>query len=165
MRREREGALAEAEQQRAQAQAEVDAELQAAERDAQEAREQAEELVAEATEKLAEARRLADEATAAARAAADEAHRQAQELADEAQQQAGDADARIKAAEQLRERSEATAKSTVRELERAPGDGDLESYNKSELVTLASAIGVEGRTTMNKAELVAAITKASRSRR
>jgi colicin import membrane protein len=125
----------------------------------------AEELVAEATERLAEARRLAGEATEAARAAAEEAHRQAQELADEAEQQADAADARIEAAEQLRERSEATAKSAAQELKRAPDNGELESYNKPDLVDLASSMGIEGRTNMTKAELVDAIAKASRTTR
>ena len=96
---------------------------------------------------------------------AEEAHRQARELAEEAEQQAGEADARIEAAEQLRERSEATAKSAAQELERAPANGDLESYNKPELVKLASGMGIEGRTTMTKSELVDAIAKASRSQR
>jgi colicin import membrane protein len=165
VRREREDALGTADKQRREAQAEVDAELQSAERDAHEAQEHAEELVADATAKLAEARRLADEAAEAARAAAEDAHRRAQELAQEAQEQAGDADSRIQAAEQLRVRSEATAKSTARDLKRAPLNGDLESYSKPDLVNLASSMGIEGRTTMNKAELVGAITKASRSRR
>jgi colicin import membrane protein len=165
VRREREEAEADAEEQRQQTQAEVDEQLQDAEREAEEAQARAEELIAEATERLAEARRLAGEATDAARAAADEAHRQARELADEAEQQASDADARIEAAEQLREHSEATAKSTAQELKRAPANGELESYNKPELVDLASSMGIEGRTTMTKAELVDAIAKASRTAR
>ena len=108
---------------------------------------------------------LATEATDAARAVAEEAHRQARELAEEAEQQAGEADARIAAAERLRDDSEATAKSAARELERAPANGDLKSYNKPELVELASSMGIEGRTTMTKSELVDAIAKASRSSR
>jgi colicin import membrane protein len=165
VRREREEAEAEAEEQRQQTQADVDEQLQEAEHEAEEARAHAEELVAEATERLAEARRLAGEATEAARAAAEEAHRQAQELADGAEQQANAADARIEAAEQLRERSEATAKSAAQELKRAPDNGELESYNKPDLVDLASSMGIEGRTNMTKAELVDAIAKASRTTR
>jgi hypothetical protein len=41
----------------------------------------------------------------------------------------------------------------------------LESYHKPELVELAAAIGIEGRTTMTKSELVDAIAKASRAKR
>ena len=165
VRREREEAEADAETERQQTQAEVDEQLQDAEREAEEAQARAEELVAEATQRLDEARRLAGEATEAARAAAEEAHRQARELADEAEQQASEADARIEAAEQLRERSEATSNSTAQELKRAPANGDLESYNKPDLVDLASSMGIEGRTNMTKAELVDAIAKASRTKR
>lgn len=165
VRRERQEAQADADAEQQAVQAEVDDEREDAERDAEESQARAEELVAEATEKLAEARRLADEATGAARAAADEAHRQAQELADEAEQQAGEADARIEAAERLRVRSEEAAKKTARELRRDPGNGGLDSYNKPELVELASSIGIEGRATMTKSELVDAIEKSSRAKR
>ena len=165
VRRERQEAEADADEQRQQVQAEVEEQLEEAEREAEEARARAEELISVATEKLAEARQLAAEASEAARAAAEEAHRQARELAEEAEQQATDADARIEAAERLKERSEATAKSTAQELKRAPANGDLESYNKPDLIDLASAMGIEGRTNMTKAELVDAIAKASRSKR
>jgi colicin import membrane protein len=164
VRREREEAEADAEEELQEAQAEIDEQVQEAEHEAEEAQERADELIAEATEKLAEARQLAGEATEAARAAAEEAHRQARELADEAEQQAGQADAQIEAAERLRERSEARAKSTTQELKRA-ANGNLESYNKPELLDLASSIGIEGRTNMTKAELVDAIGKASRTKR
>jgi hypothetical protein len=86
-------------------------------------------------------------------------------LADEAEEQAGDAQERIEAAERLREQSETAAKTTARDLERMPSNGGLESYNKPELVELASSIGIEGRTNMTKAELVDAIAKASRAGR
>jgi colicin import membrane protein len=164
VKREREQAEADAENRRRQTQTEIDDQLEDAERDAEEAHARAEELVREATEKLAEARRLATEATEAARAVAEEAHRQARELAEEAEQQAGEADARIEAAERLQEHSEATGRNAVRELERLPADGDLKTYNKPELVELASSMGIEGRTTMTKSELVDAIATASRSK-
>jgi colicin import membrane protein len=165
VKRERDAAQADAEEQLRKAQAEVAAETEDAQRDAEGAQERAKELVEEATRRLAEARRLADESTEAARAAADEAHRQAQQLVDEAEQQASDADAQIAAAEDVRERSKATAKHTVRELERDLTNGSLESYKKAELLDLASTIDIEGRTHMNKAELVDAIAKASRTKR
>ena len=71
----------------------------------------------------------------------------------------------MEAAERLREQAESTAKEAARELGSAPANGSLESYNKPELVELASTIGIEGRATMTKAELVDAIEKASRSTR
>jgi myosin heavy subunit len=165
VKRERRDAEAEAEEEVQEVQAEVEEELEDAQREAEETQERAEELVAEATEKLAEARRLADEATASARAVAEEAHRQAQQLAAEAEQQASEVDARVAEAEQLRGRSEAAAKHTVRELDRDPTNGGLESYKKPELVALAATVGVEGRTNMTKDELIDAIAKASRARR
>ena len=61
--------------------------------------------------------------------------------------------------------SEATAKHAARKLERSATNGGLESYNKPELVELAAGIGIEGRTTMSKVELVDAIAKASRTKR
>ena len=165
VKREREAAEAEAEEQQQEVYAEVDEEIEEARSEAEAAQERAEGLVEEATERLAEARRLADEGAAAARAAAEEARRQAEQLASEAEQQAGDAEARITAAEEIRDQSKATAKDTVRKLDRERSNGGLQSYNKPELLELAASIGIEGRTHMSKGELVAAITKASRSKR
>ena len=83
-------------------------------------------------------------------------------LAAEAEQQASEADQRVKATEQIREQSVATAKETARELERDSTNGGLDTYNKPELVELAATLDIEGRATMTKAELVDAIAKASR---
>ena len=44
-------------------------------------------------------------------------------------------------------------------------NGDLGEHTKHELLELAAAIDIEGRTTMSKAELVSAIEKASRPAR
>jgi hypothetical protein len=160
--RERQAAEADAEEQRGEVQEDVDDETEDAQLDAEESQQRAEELVDDATEALAEARRLADDAAEAAAAAAEEANRQAQQLAGEAEQQTAHAEDRVKAAEELRERSVATAKHTARELRRETTNGGLKSYNKPELVDLAATIGIKGRTTMNKDELVDAITRASR---
>ena len=65
-------------------------------------------------------------------------------------------------AERIRKDSEATAKNAAGKLGGNATNGDLEGYNKPELVELAAGIGIEGRTTMTKAELIKAITKASR---
>ena len=65
--------------------------------------------------------------------------RQAQQLADEAEQQASDAEARVAGGRADSASShEATAKHTARELKRGATNGDLESYNKPELVELAA---------------------------
>ena len=90
---------------------------------------------------------LADEATQAARAAAEEAHRQAQQLAADAEQQAKDADQRVAAAEQAGKCAEATAKDTAQRLRSRQVNGDLDSHTKAELLDLAAAIDIEGRTT------------------
>jgi hypothetical protein len=45
----------------------------------------------------------------------------------------------------------------------APIDGDLESHTKVELLDLAAALDIEGRTAMTKAELISAIEKEGRS--
>lgn len=163
VKRERQEAEAEAEEEVEETQAEVDEEIEEAEREAEDSRLRAEELVADATEKLATARRLADEAADAARAVAEEARQRAQQLVSDAEQQASEADARIAAADQLREDSEATAKSTVRHLARDATNG-LDSYKKPELIELAASVGVEGRTNMTKDELIDAIAKASGAR-
>jgi DNA repair exonuclease SbcCD ATPase subunit len=162
VRRERSDAEAAAEDERQQAKAEVQEELEDAQRQAEEAQQHAEELVREATERLAEARQLATEAAGAAREVAEAAHRQAEQLADEAQQQATDADAQVRAAEQLRDRSEATARHTAQHLQRKDTNGDLSSYSKPALVELAATIGIEKRTTMTKGQLVNAIDRAGR---
>ena len=44
-------------------------------------------------------------------------------------------------------------------------NGELKDRTKAELLELAAAIDVEGRTNMTKAELIAAIKRASRATR
>ncbi len=161
--RERQAAEADAEERQLQVQAEVDDETEEAEGEAEAAQEEADELVADAAAKLADARQLADDAASAARAAAEEATRRARELSDEAEQQASEADARIAETEEIRERSKATAKRGAAKLRPSTTNGDLEDFNKPELVELAAGIGIERRTTMTKGELVKAIAKASRT--
>jgi hypothetical protein len=161
VRRERQDAEADAEEQREEVAEEVEDDIAEAESDAEASQRRAEELVEDATEALVEARRLADEAAEAARSAAEEANRQAQQLQNEAKRRARDTDARVKLAEELRERAAATAMQTARELDRGGTDG-LDAYRKPELVELAASIGIEGRSTMTKAELVDTITEAAR---
>jgi hypothetical protein len=164
VKRERQAAEADAEEERQGVEDEVENDIAEAEDDAEASQRRAKELVEDATEALAEARRLADEAAEAARSAAEEANRQAQQLQNEAQRRASDAEARVKAAEDLREGAAETAKHTARELDRETTDGGLDAYKKPELVELAASVGIEKRTNMTKGELVDAITKAARQR-
>ena len=163
VRRERQAAEEDAAEQREEVEEEVEDEIAEAETEAEESQRRAEELVEDATQALAEARRLSDEAAEAARSAAEEASRQAQQLENEAKHQASDAEARVNATEELRERAAAIAKLAAHELERE-GTNGLDAYKKPELVELAATIGIEGRTDMRKDELIDAITKAARRR-
>ena len=162
VKRERQAAEADAEEERQDVEDEVENDIAEAEDDAEASQRRAKELVEDAAEALAEARRLADEAAEAARSAAEEANRQAQQLQNEAQRRASDAEARVKAAEDLREGAAATAKNTARELDRETTDGGLDAYKKPELVELAASVWIEKRTNMTKGELVDSITKAAR---
>ena len=165
VQQERAAAQTDADEELEERQTEAEEETQAAQNDAEVTQQRARELVAEARERLAEARELADEATQAARAAAEEAHRQAQQLAADAEQQAKDADQRVAAAERVGKVTAATAEDTAQRLDSRQINGDLESHTKAELLDLAAAIDIEGRTTLTKAELVSAIKRASRTTR
>jgi hypothetical protein len=162
VKQERQAAEADADDEQQEVQEEVDEAVEEAQGEAEAAQERAEELVEDALDKRAEAKRLADEAAEAARAAAEEANRQARQLAAEAEQQASDAESRVEETEQLREHAKTDAKHTARELRNA-ANGGLDSYSRVELVELAAAIGIEGRTSMTKSELLDAIAKASRT--
>jgi colicin import membrane protein len=161
VQRERRAAEADAEEDRNEVAEEVENEIADARREAEEARQDAEELVADASDKLAEAGRLADEAAEAARAAAEDAERQAKELAGQAERQANEADAKVNTTEELRDQLVTTAKQTARALNRDTTNG-LSSHSKAELVDLAAGIGISGRSTMTKDELIAALRTASR---
>jgi hypothetical protein len=165
LRRERLAAEEEAERRRHALRAEVEEASERAQREAEASQQRAEELVEEAREKVAEAKRLADAAAEAAGAAADEARRHAQQLARDVEQPAREAEAQVGLAEELRERSAATARLTADEGDGPMTNEELQSYTKSELVEFASTIGIEGRTNMTKDELVAAIRKSSRRAR
>ena len=70
----------------------------------------------------------------------------------------------VLATEELRDHLAAAAKHAARELNRDTANGGLKSYNKPELVELAASMGIQGRSSMTKGELVQAITRASRKR-
>lgn len=161
VKRERRAAEADAKEQRRGIADEVEKELAEIQREAEESREVAEELVADASDKLAEAARLADEAAEAARNAAEESRRQAQELAGHAERQASEAGKKVETTEELREQLVTTAKATARALNRDTTNG-LSSYNKPELVELAAGMGIRGRSSMTKAQLVTTLRRASR---
>jgi colicin import membrane protein len=162
IRGEREAAEADAEDELREVEEEVEDEIAEATGEAEASQQRAEELVEDATEALAEARQLAEEAADAARAAAEDANRQAEQLRNEAEQRADETESRVKEAEQLRHGAAATAKQAARELDRETTEGGLDAYRKPELVELASTIGIEGRSSMTKDELVDAITKQAR---
>jgi len=91
--------------------------------------------------------------------------RNAQQFARDAEQQARQAEARVSRAEEVRGRSEATARQTAAHTGQVTTNGDLQEYKKSDLMELASTIGIEGRTKMAKGELITAIRAASHASR
>jgi hypothetical protein len=162
LEREREAASAEAEQQRGAVYAEVESQISAAEAAAEAAQRRAVELVEEASTRIEEAKRLANEAAEDARLAAEEARRHAEQLGKGSQRPVARADRQINLAEELRERTAATAQQS--QGTRA-SRSDLRTHTKADLVRIAAAAGIEGRSSMTKDELVAAIGKTSRARR
>ena len=114
---------------------------------------------------MLEAKRLAEEAAEAAHAAAEEAQRSAQQFARDAEQHVRQAEASVNRAESIRGRSKATARQTATDAGHVNTNGDLQDYTKSDLMELASTIGIGGRTRMAKKELITAIREASRASR
>jgi colicin import membrane protein len=161
VKRELEAARADADAQVRATQSDVAEEMESAREEAQEAEERAKNLVAEAARYLEEAQRVADEAREAAVAAADEAHRAAQRLQADVSEQVKNADARVTAANRVGQQTTVTAERIARELQTDKLDSDLDSLTKAELLDLAAAIDIDGRTTMSKTELVTAIAKTS----
>lgn len=136
--------------------------LQQAREEAEAAKEKAQHELSEAASKLADARQLADEATAAAKAAADEAHQQAERLVASAYSDATSADHIVAEAEQVQARSLTTATDVTKELKKQDTAVNLDSLAKRDLLDLAMAKDVEGRSSMSKEELVTALKKAAR---
>ncbi|MBA3234058.1 MAG: hypothetical protein H0T17_08955 [Propionibacteriales bacterium] len=133
--------------------------LQKARDEAEDAQAKAKADLSDATSKLAEARQLADEATAAAQAAADEAHQQAKRLAATAHHDAESADQVVAEAERVRASSSATATVVTKRLKKADTAVDFDALSKQELLDLAKAKGVDGRSSMSKNELVSVLKK------
>ena len=134
---------------------------------AEHSRQAAEQAAAEAEDELAEARRLADEAEEAARRKAEEAHEEAELLADEASKQADEAKSRIATAKRTSPGGNGNGTGTSRSKARSNGrsggsrsSGELKSRSKAELVDLAAGFDIDGRSAMNKTELMQAIAGA-----
>lgn len=138
--------------------------VQARER-AEAAQEEARTRITDATAQMAQARRLADEAAEAARAAAAEAQQRADALSAEAQRQAGARTNGVAEAEKVQQKVARTAAKTTNRLRTRQVNGDPKAMTKNELMDLAVSLGVDGRRSMNKKQLVAAVNRGSRKRR
>ena len=69
------------------------------------------------------------------------------------------------AAQQVRKAAAVTAKDAAQRLGGREIDADLESRTKAELLDLAAAIDIEGRSSLTKAELISEIQQAARTAR
>lgn len=163
--REVDAARAKADAQVQAVESQVEQETEAARQEAQQAQAHAQELMAEAARRLHEARQLAQEAREAAVAVAEEAQLTAQRLQADANAQLREAEARVSEAEGVGYQATVAAERTARDLQSDEFDLDLDSQTKAELLDLAAAMQIDGRTTMSKAELVTAIAKNSRANR
>jgi hypothetical protein len=132
-----------------------------ARRSAESAQQDAEDRFGRATDLLAEARTLADEAAEAASEAAEQARLQAEQLADDARRGAAEATQAVTRAEELRVSTATTAKAVVRGVAAKENPQRLKDLNKAELLKLAAAQGIEGRS-KTKQQLVTALNGAAR---
>ena len=136
------------------------AERRDVESQAQAAQDAAREQIAHAEQRMAEARRLSDEAADAAAAAAREAHLAAEELAAHAEADATEADSQVRSAQNL-SRDAASATSALEGRDVVEGvAGPLRERTIAELLPVAAALGIEGRSRMRHDQLVTAITRA-----
>ncbi len=142
----------------------------AAQQAAEEASDRAQEAVARATDAVARARETADRAAQAALAAAATAGREAERLAAEA----GEVRSQVAEYEQATNGSGQASTTSVRTAPPVPARRARRSprraapstaQSKADLVRQAAALGIEGRTTMSKVQLVNAIKKAPAGRR
>lgn len=161
-------------QQRSQAEAEADKKVEQVEEQIDERNEQAQSqaeqakadadaAIEAAAEQMADARRLADDAAAQAREAASEAHRRAQQLADQADQRAEKAQSRVAEIEGMNTTIKKETAEVVKAVNTNAVTEDLSAMTKKDLLELATALDVEGRTSLRKDELITAIKKARRS--
>jgi colicin import membrane protein len=138
--------------------------LHRAREDAERAQEEAETSYERATTLLGEARQRADEAAAAATEAAERARAEAEQMARQARAEAEEANQAVADAEELLTVTEQTAAAVTRERRELPAVATLSEMSKAELVKLAAAHGIEGRSSKNKKQLVAALSRRSTKR-
>jgi colicin import membrane protein len=141
-----------------------DERVRRAREEAERAQEEAEASYERATTLLGEARERADEAAAAATEAAERARAEAEQMATQARAEAEEAHRALADAEELRSVTEQTAAAVTRERRELPAVATLSEMSKAELVKLAAAHGIEGRSSKNKKQLVAALSRRSTKR-
>ncbi|MET1131876.1 MAG: Rho termination factor N-terminal domain-containing protein [Aeromicrobium sp.] len=127
---------------------------------AERAQREAEEAFRDATAQLADARARADEAATAANEAAEQARAQAEQIAASAQRDAASAQAAVSRVEEVRTTTARTAAHMASSKSAAKAPGQLKDLTKAELLDLAAAEGISGRTSMSKQELTTAINRA-----
>jgi colicin import membrane protein len=155
-------AQAEAEQVVDSARQEAEGRAEEARREAEAAHERAHGRLEAARDKLVEARQLSEEAIEATRAAAEEAHRQSLQVAADAELMARSAEERVTEAEEVRASTSSTAGELTRQLNGVGSSSTLKTMTKQELLDLAAAQDVEGRSAMTKDQLVTALNRAAR---
>ena len=156
-------AQAEAEKVVDSARQEAEGRAEEARREAEAAHERARDRLEAARDKLVEARQLSEEAIEATRAAAEEAHRQSLQVAADAEMMARSAEERVTEAEAVRARTSSTAGDLTRQLNGVGYLVELEDDDQNtELLDLAAAQDVEGRSAMTKDQLVTALNRAAR---
>jgi hypothetical protein len=141
-----------------------DERVRQAHEDAERAQQEAEASYHRAATLLSEARERADEAAAAATEAAERAKAEADQMASHARAEAEEAQQAVSDAEELRTATEQTAAAVTRERRELPAVATLSEMSKAELVKLAAAHGIEGRSSKNKKQLVAALSRRSAKR-
>lgn len=114
---------------------------------------------------MAAARQLSDEAAEAAMEAARQAHQAAEEIAARAQTQASEADDQVRSAEELRQDTAAATADLETSDEVKDLAGPLSQRTIAELRPIAAGLGIQGRSRMRHDDLVAAITKARRTKK
>ena len=155
-------AQADAEQVVESARQEAEGRAEEARREAEAAHERARDRLEAARDKLLEARQLSEEAIEATRAAAEEAHRQSLQVAADAEREARSAQERVNEAEEVRARTSSTAGELTQQLKAVGSSSTLKTMTKQELLDLAVAQDVEGRSAMTKDQLVTALNRGAR---